>query len=353
MSIVDQNNTRGIEWLPSHHRLSYSQISQFDKCPLSYRFRYVERLPAKPSHHLSFGSTVHEALEYYYAADLHLLPYEERKQRLTSYFLDNWRNEGFEGMSPREVESWKQKGVTALLGFLAREDMAARKPAAVEERFELPFSVGDGRFVLVGRIDRIDLLDGPSPRIRLVDYKTNASVPAEKYVSGDRQLAVYHLACARKATERLSLPDAPITVSFYYVVAGAVRDFSLSEAQVRDTERYIVDAFQRIDRAVSRNEFPANPSNLCPYCEYRDFCPAFNPSGARGTAAASLEELGEEYVSLGSEVAALVRRMRDLESAIVERMEREGLDSLRLGTCTLHRGPDGKLRAERGGTATG
>ena len=48
-------------------RLSYSSISMYTNCPLSYKFAYVDRLPRKKSPALSFGSSIHDALKVFYS----------------------------------------------------------------------------------------------------------------------------------------------------------------------------------------------------------------------------------------------------------------------------------------------
>jgi hypothetical protein len=45
-------------------RLSYSAVSTYEKCPLSYRFQYIEKIEVKPTPYLSFGKSLHSALEW-------------------------------------------------------------------------------------------------------------------------------------------------------------------------------------------------------------------------------------------------------------------------------------------------
>ena len=46
--------------------LSHSSISMFQECPQKYKFKYLDKLPEKPRHFFSFGSSVHQALEFFY-----------------------------------------------------------------------------------------------------------------------------------------------------------------------------------------------------------------------------------------------------------------------------------------------
>jgi ATP-dependent helicase/DNAse subunit B len=48
-------------------RLSYSSISTYEKCPFQYFLQYVERLEMPRSPALSFGSSLHGALERFHS----------------------------------------------------------------------------------------------------------------------------------------------------------------------------------------------------------------------------------------------------------------------------------------------
>lgn len=43
--------------------LSYSRLSRFEQCPLSFKFQYIEKRRAEPGMPLRFGKVVHAALE--------------------------------------------------------------------------------------------------------------------------------------------------------------------------------------------------------------------------------------------------------------------------------------------------
>ena len=48
-------------------KLSYTALSTYEQCPLQYRFRYIDRLDWKPRPALSFGQSLHAALESLYS----------------------------------------------------------------------------------------------------------------------------------------------------------------------------------------------------------------------------------------------------------------------------------------------
>ena len=55
--------------IPIPKSISPSSISQFQSCPLAFRFAYIERLPQAPSPAASKGTLVHRALEHLMTRD--------------------------------------------------------------------------------------------------------------------------------------------------------------------------------------------------------------------------------------------------------------------------------------------
>src|SRR5574339_504764 len=46
-----------------NQHLSYSRLSRFETCPLSYRLHYIDKQQAEPGLPLRFGKTIHAVLE--------------------------------------------------------------------------------------------------------------------------------------------------------------------------------------------------------------------------------------------------------------------------------------------------
>ena len=338
---------------PAHHRLSYSQITQFEKCPLSYRYRYVDRLPTKPSPHLSFGITLHSALEQFYRQHIYERPREAQVAWVRDYVLENWHEDGFVNASHEEIEEWQRKGIEALDRFLRDDDVALNTPIALEEWFEIPFDNSTERFILVGKIDRIDVV-GPGPdTLRVIDYKTNKDVPPQWRLQQDRQLAIYHLACERDALDKVDLPRLPITVTFYYLMPGQSVSFQLDRDALTKTERYVIDAYRAIGEALDSGRFEPTPGPLCPYCDYYELCPLF---GGKEVAAAehapegsleSLDLLIEEFLAVGQEVSALLRKRDELKEALARALEERGLTEHSVGPFVVRLVEPGNVRVER------
>ncbi len=46
--------------------LSYTQISRYRNCPLSYKLQYIDKLKPKEKYYLSFGDVIHQCAEYFF-----------------------------------------------------------------------------------------------------------------------------------------------------------------------------------------------------------------------------------------------------------------------------------------------
>jgi len=151
--------------------LSFSQLHDFEVCPVRYRFSQVWRVPAPPDElqprHVQavgsseLGSAVHAALAAWHVAGGDLLA----------------------------TYSGPEAGRQMLDRYLT-SPLARAKTLAVEVGFNM--RIGTTR--VRGLVDRICELDGQTI---LVDYKTNASLDASLIDAYSVQLRLYGLAARR------------------------------------------------------------------------------------------------------------------------------------------------------------
>ena len=148
--------------------LSFSQLHQFDLCPVRYRFAEVLRLPAAPDELLPKRAQTSGSTEL--GAAIHSA-------------LAAWHSRGGDLLS---LYSGPDPGRDILERYLATP-LAATPTIGVELDFNL--RLGDTR--VRGIVDRVCMLDG---RTTLIDYKTNASLDAKLIESYSVQLRLYGLA---------------------------------------------------------------------------------------------------------------------------------------------------------------
>jgi RecB family exonuclease len=274
-------------------RLSFSRIDTYRTCPRRFRFRYVDRLPTLPSPHLSFGTSIHAALEAFHDRKLPDPPSEEE---LLGFLFDAWDTRGFEDLPRDEQVAHYRHAQQVLRRYHARQRDADRTTAATEAWFEVPFAY---EAVVVGSIDRVDVdADGD---LHVVDYKTNRRARPRSEVAASLQLALYALAC------RQLFGALPRTVALDFVVPGLVVTVGLEELDL-DAAR---DAVLATATAIREQRFETVPNRLCDWCDHRAVCPAWSPDGE-----VVYGELATEVVARRRRLTAEVRELRELEAGM-------------------------------------
>lgn len=267
-------------------RLSYTAVSTYERCPLAYRYQYVDGLEVPPSPYLSFGRSLHAALEWFYGR--RDVPEPPSLEELLAQLEKCWESEGY--ADPEEESGFLAHAREVLESFYHRNRDTFRLPVALEQRFEIPM---DG-YLLTGVIDRVDR--HPDGSYEIIDYKTNRRLPELRRLRSDLQLPIYQMAC------RELWGITPAKLSFYYLLMNqkfttAPRD---EEAMAEVRER-----LARVAKGIREGDFPPHPNPVCPWCPFTDVCPA--RVGSDG--------LKEE---LASRRRALLRRRRNLDRMIEE-----------------------------------
>lgn len=273
-------------------RLSFSRIDTHEQCGLKFRFRYVDKLPTEGRSYLSFGTSVHAALEAFHERTLFGMPDEAE---LLGFLYDGWESAGFQSL-PRETQvSQYRRAQDALRRYHQRVSPTYRPAAETEAWFELPVK---DRALVVGSIDRLDVDDDGDYHV--IDYKTG-KLKSVRHVRESLQLAIYALAC-----EHL-YGRLPKTVSLDFVMAGTAVVVDVVDIDLEDARRRILRAAD----AVLAEQFPAMPNRLCDWCDFRDACPAWIGEGPDllGPATVRIDELRRR-------VAREVAELRQLEAIL-------------------------------------
>lgn len=293
---------------PNGLRLSFSRVDTYRTCPLKFRFGYVDKLPQEPSPHLSWGSSIHAALEAWWDQKLPAAPPVEV---LLQGLYDGWDDSGF-GDMPRERKlEWYAHAQDVLRRHHARHAPDYVPAVATEEWFEL--DLGDD-IEVVGSIDHVARTAGGG--IGIVDWKTNRKAKPARYVAGSLQLAIYTL-----AAHALWGVD-PEWVALDFVVPGVRVTVPREDI---DTEAALA-AIRDVAARVRAEAFDPTPNRLCEWCDYRAVCPAFAGDGpdVAGLAVVELEQLRRRRARDEARMAELERLIRDRlgDEAIVETMAR-------------------------------
>jgi len=247
------------------NRFSFSQLEGYDNCPLQYKFNFILKVPVPDKANIIYGRLMHRCLYEIFlpclksssAVDLFgksATPEYFNWPDWLNIYKKNWVDEGYS--SSEEREQYYKLGEQSLrLIWQKVQDDGWPKVLGLEKQFTWK---GEG-FILKGTIDRIDQL--PDGRVEVIDYKTGQ--PKEKLdYKTKRQLILYKMV----AEEMLDRQVGKLT--FCYLNNGNFLSFEAKASDIDKVNHEIVTTIE----AIKQGLFPAKPSQLCNYCDFRSIC---------------------------------------------------------------------------------
>ena len=236
---------------------SYTQISQYLRCPRSYRYRYLDGWREKDTRAaMVFGRCFEKALGAYF-----------QQQDCTEVLFKEWGAFRDTALEYRKGESWDRllhQGVHLLERFVREERVVVRRP---QENLQLKLTrtlAGGNGFV--SYIDAIGELDGQHC---LIDWKTTTSRYSEEpegLLSLDPQLVCYSWISG--------IPD----VAFVVFVRKQLPEIQYLKATISDDQR---KEFGRlVETTINQLEsghFSSHsgirfPNNGCMSCAHLGLC---------------------------------------------------------------------------------
>lgn len=242
-------------------KYSFSQIEVFEKCPLQYKFRYLLRIPEPDSAALSFGSSVHKALELFYKD----VQKEEKLtvERLIEYFKQSFIPYGFISSSAREKA--KKHGERILARYFETFHQEHGSIIALEQNFVLKLKENNKIYIITGKIDRIDKKDG---FYEIIDYKTG-KMPAETELKKSLQLGIYALSAMDK--NLFALPQEKIKLTFYYLDKNEKFTFLAKDRDLDKIKKQVVNTLDKLQQS----SFEPVVGRHCDWCSFKIICPAW------------------------------------------------------------------------------
>jgi putative RecB family exonuclease len=161
--------------------LSFSRVQRYEQCAQSFKFHYVDKLPSTPGPELKFGKAIHWVLDQLVRAHVDADLHGPLSMTLAlALWQRAWTDEGLVGVG------LYAEGEEILKAFIRNEGVVdPYQVLAIEKAFAIEI----GRFKIVGAIDRIDVIDSETVRVR--DYKTNRLIFARDEVDESLQLSLY------------------------------------------------------------------------------------------------------------------------------------------------------------------
>jgi len=271
---------------------SYSRISTFEKCPLKFKFRYIDEIvpEIEKSIEAHLGKTVHSALEWIYKK------VKEGKapsvEDLIMFYSREWEKESTDQMlivsKSLTPTDYFNKGVQFLTAYYLEHHPFDDNTIGVEQRILI--ELGEkGEYKIQGFVDRLayNLQTG---EYEIHDYKTSNSLPSLERIDTDKQLALYSIAIKEKYGKE---KDVKMIWHFLAYNKRIYRKKTNEELEILKKE-----TLELIKKIESTKEFPPKKSALCSWCEYKNICPAWGNSQKKREKQKTLEETKKEQIEL-------------------------------------------------------
>ncbi|MBI4433884.1 UvrD-helicase domain-containing protein [Candidatus Uhrbacteria bacterium] len=250
-------------------KLSFTQLKAYRTCPWQYHYAHVLRIPLRGRWTLSFGQTMHLTLQRFFerlreqgsAAQGALFgggaseaPRVPSVEELLDLYRAAWIEDWYQ--SRKQHDEYRANGERILKEFHAKH-AAAGWP--IVQALEQPFTVKFDAFSVLGKADRIDVVDGG---VEIVDYKTGS--PRERLDPEDKmQLLIYQVA----ATQALGV--TPKVLSYYYLETNEKVSFLGTDEELGE----LADTVIEVGNRIARGEFKEKPGLHCRTCDFKNICP--------------------------------------------------------------------------------
>lgn len=243
-------------------RISYSALNSFLICPAKYKFSEIDKIKAPKSKEAIFGTLIHSALRMIHDPKRLIPPTEEE---VLKFFSDSWNKEIYASEAEEAVAF--EQGVRILKEYYAKNYPTKFRVIDLESYFDAAVEDGGEIHQITGIIDRIDKLKDDS--MEIIDYKTSRSLPSQKTVDENLQLAVYHLGILKRWP---MLAARPIKLSLYFVKHGEKLFTIKTDKDVEKTKEKILEIIDKI----KKSDFAPVPNSLCDWCDFQPHCPYFS-----------------------------------------------------------------------------
>ncbi|MBW2260690.1 MAG: PD-(D/E)XK nuclease family protein [Deltaproteobacteria bacterium] len=297
---------------------SHSSLERFEKCPLAYRMRYIDRIRDRLGESLEqhLGKCVHSTLEWIHLR-VHdgILPlWAEILDDFLKRYDGGWTDSIRLVHTDRTRESYRLVGERCLRNYFeANTPFDEGSLVGAEWDFRFPISRADGSPLVTGKVDRITRL-APG-RLQVHDYKTSSFVPARHELERSRQPALYVMAIRR------AYPDAAsgrVELVWHYLNSGIMIRFDMTTGGLERIRRQTEELIETVQACT---DFPARPTRLCAWCEYGHLCPE-NEYREKVRASLDGEREPEPGIDLVDRLERLTSLRREFEKSFREEKAR-------------------------------
>ncbi len=249
---------------------SYSRLSTFEKCPLKFKFQYIDRLEPDIKETIEgfLGHKVHETLQWIYeeVAIGRIIKLDEA----INNYISNWNRDFNKEIKivkeELNAEHYFNQGIKFLIDYFLKHSPFRDNTIATEKKVIINLD-GEGKYKLQGYIDRL-VHHKDTNIFEIHDYKTGGFLKSQEELDNDKQLALYSI-----AIKELFEDVNDINLIWHFLAFNERRISKRTDEQLENLKQEIIKLINKIE---STKEFNPNPSILCKWCEFRSYCPLFD-----------------------------------------------------------------------------
>jgi putative RecB family exonuclease len=311
--------------------LSPSRLEAWDRCPLAYRFEYIDRLPRPQAdeYPLLLGLACHALLEAYVREALARgSPPGAQALGALGQALH------CRGAVPAATASLYREAAAMLTPWIGRSTLALDRVAGVELALAMTW---DGRAVgwrdpAVGIRGRLDLLVVENRAATIQDWKSGWVAESEESLETAWAPGLY-AGLLWAAAPRLD----SISVEYHYVRTGQVSRVRVARDMAAETLAWARTTATMIGESSARvgsdpDAFPPRPGKACSTCPWVNRCPAGQAAlEATGDDALCDEAEARRLAALLLAGEATLSRLRDRLKSYLETREPIVVNDFELG----------------------
>lgn len=236
-------------------RFSPTKILTYQECPRRYHFQYVLRMARPPTPAMSFGTSLHRALQDVYLAGG---PKGQSGEAMVEKLQQHWVDAGF---PDQETAEWyREAGSRILRTYHAQAQQEEGQTILLEKRLSAAYK----DFTFFGIVDRVDRL--PDATMEVIDYKsTHAVARAAEEVDPQhrQQLGLYTYLVEQR------LGGAVSFASIHYLMDGSRLRLAMTPAWMTEA---LNTSYSTARAILTDRDFPPVFGDHCFRCPYQKPC---------------------------------------------------------------------------------
>ena len=239
-----------------------TKLGDYLICPQKYKLKHIVKIEsANASAALSFGRTMHRALQALHQSEECMSDFTEISELLTRY----WEADGYPNVE--ESELYFAKGYQALQNYCKNFDSREEAVIGTEVYLSSILKIGELPVRLGCKADRISAY--AEEMLEITDYKTNGSgkVPTLNSLQNDLPTFLYYVLA------RVSYPQyQEFCITFLNVLTLEKVSVNYDAVQVATNKQSLLKCL----KSLAADDFSPTPSEVCAWCSFQDDCLAFN-----------------------------------------------------------------------------